>query len=481
MIFSIVFIYNCNNKDSESLELDCIETSYVSIDSVFSSKATFGGKIKELPKNATDHGFVFSETSNPEIETDSVISLGIPDFTGDFFQFKYGLKPGIKYYMRAYLSTDKKTYYGSDIDFCMTLIRYISPEGAGRLDTIILYGTNFDTNKENNNVKFDDTSLETILVTQGMFGSEIKAVIPYEIDLGEKTVTIEINNTATEYGEKFTVDPYVSIPDFPGTKRHYTVGFTINELFYIGMGYDENKNYKNDFYCYNHSSQTWTKISDYPGDGRKSAVAFTINNKAYVGLGKKESTHFKDFYEFDPLTQNWTLISEFPGEGRYGSVAFSIEGMGYVLFGSIFSAYLNEIYRYDPESDNWTKLNDFPYSADYYTNASAFVKDQTALLYLGIDFDSKLLTYDHNDDTWEIINDPDHVADPITLVIKNDIYNFDNMNVYYIYDNSNWWENIYLKGRDRNWFDIGLSNGEFAVLGLDYELFSQKLWIFDPE
>ena len=137
-LFSLILVYSCDKNDGDSIIQEPIITSYVKVDSVFSSKVMFGGEIIELPKDAVDHGFVFGLTTLPDIEIDSVISLGKPDFSGDFFEIKSGLKPGFNYYMRAYIETNNEIYYGSSIEFSITLIKNISPEGSGKLDTITM-------------------------------------------------------------------------------------------------------------------------------------------------------------------------------------------------------------------------------------------------------------------------------------------------------------------------------------------------------
>ncbi|MCG8340929.1 MAG: hypothetical protein MI674_06710 [Cytophagales bacterium] len=68
-------------------------------------------------------------------------------------------------------------------------------------------------------------------------------------------------------------------------------------------------------------------LADFPGEVRGDAVAFVVVSKGYVGLGVKwERTgniynmiYRDDFYRYDPSTNSWTKLTgtaAFPGEAR---------------------------------------------------------------------------------------------------------------------------------------------------------------------
>src|SRR5690242_15379753 len=72
--------------------------------------------------------------------------------------------------------------------------------------------------------------------------------------------------------------------EFEGVVRTEAVGFTINNVEYIGGGYNGN-NRMNDFWKFDEASGTWFRVADFPGTARNSAVGFSINGKGYIGTG----------------------------------------------------------------------------------------------------------------------------------------------------------------------------------------------------
>ena len=49
----------------------------------------------------------------------------------------------------------------------------------------------------------------------------------------------------------------------------------------------------------------------YGGSARRQAVGFSINNIGYVGTGESSAGLTKDFYKYDPLTNSWNQINDF--------------------------------------------------------------------------------------------------------------------------------------------------------------------------
>ncbi len=473
LILSVLFISCENEKEDPELPDDLvINTNYTEVDSVFKSTVLFGGEIKTLPVNVTNHGFVYGINTAPVIEEDSIISLGVPDFEGDFFEIKKGFEPGVSYYARAFVATGNKVYYGSTLSFSMSLIKNIEPVGAGRLDTITIYGINFLEDSTKNIIKFNNSEFKIISFSQNQYGSEIKAVVAEETSLGEKTVTVNVNETKSEYGKPFIVDPYIKIPGIDGNKQEIMLSFSIDSLFYI---LTENTN---ELYVFNEISQTWTKLSDFPGSKREGSTVFTFNNKAYMGLGYLKQTYFKDFYEYNPETNTWTKINDFPGTGRFNAQTFTLNNKGYVLIGRSFigdTLFFKDMYSYDPENDIWERLNDIPFNPWNYSSGSTFIINNKAYLLIDLVSGVFFRSYDQANDHWDGKSYPNSIASgDLSIVINNECYKFFTMRNYKKYD-SNTWEEYFYKHREI-WVKKGASNGKIGVIAEN----TQNMWIFNP-
>jgi outer membrane protein assembly factor BamB/N-acetylneuraminic acid mutarotase len=93
--------------------------------------------------------------------------------------------------------------------------------------------------------------------------------------------------------------------DFRGIGRQYAVGFSIGNKGYIGTGYDGKSDASrlNDFWEYDPQTNIWIQKTDFGGTGRFSAIGFSINDLAYLGTGRIEFGHEgmrKDFWEYNP-------------------------------------------------------------------------------------------------------------------------------------------------------------------------------------
>ncbi|HPG11316.1 MAG TPA: kelch repeat-containing protein [Chitinophagaceae bacterium] len=188
--------------------------------------------------------------------------------------------------------------------------------------------------------------------------------------------------------------------EFEGVGRTEAVTFTINNIVYVGSGFD-GSNRLNDFWSFDKSTGTWTSIKPFPGDARNSAVAFAINGKGYVGTGIDENaTKLKDFWEYDPIANNWTQVADFGGTARYGAVAFSIGGKGYVCSG-YDGNYLKDLWEYDPTTNSWVQKSSLYGSKR--SGATAFVYNDKGYVLTGFNNGSYLndfWAYDPTTDSW---------------------------------------------------------------------------------
>ncbi|MBK9488622.1 MAG: galactose oxidase [Haliscomenobacter sp.] len=153
---------------------------------------------------------------------------------------------------------------------------------------------------------------------------------------------------------------------FPGVGRNAAVSFTIDNITYVGLGFDEDGERLSDFWAYNPELGYWDNLgrlstdsnARFPGSGRNGAVAFALNGKGYVGLGDNDQDYQADFYEYNPGTRSWRKLADFPGGARRGAVAFVIGDKAYVGTG-YNDNYLVDFWSYNATSDTWEPVRDF--------------------------------------------------------------------------------------------------------------------------
>lgn len=111
------------------------------------------------------------------------------------------------------------------------------------------------------------------------------------------------------YQYRELTNSWVSIPDFPGTARSGATAWGIFPQGFVAMGEDLNQQFKNDVWEYNFYGNVWVQRANYPGEGRKYASNFVVNEVAYVGSGY--NGEFKDdFYAYYRLLDVGQLTIE---------------------------------------------------------------------------------------------------------------------------------------------------------------------------
>lgn len=164
-----------------------------------------------------------------------------------------------------------------------------------------------------------------------------------------------------------TTATWNKLADFWGSPRGNASGFVINDIGYVGTGYDlYNDQYLADFWSYDKSADKWTEIAKFPGAPRSFAAAFALNGKGYVGLGFDGTNPLSDFYQYDPSQNAWTRVADF-GTGtasnvsleRLGAIAFTLNGKAFVGSGSSASSGSNnDFWQYDDVNNQWIKIQD---------------------------------------------------------------------------------------------------------------------------
>ena len=74
---------------------------------------------------------------------------------------------------------------------------------------------------------------------------------------------------------------------------------------------------------------SWEQISSFSGPSRNSSVGFSINNMGYIGFGTSYPDFYNDFFKYDPISKSWTKLSNFPGPVRRNGIAFVIGAYAY--------------------------------------------------------------------------------------------------------------------------------------------------------
>ena len=211
---------------------------------------------------------------------------------------------------------------------------------------------------------------------------------------------------------------WVEESDFEGATRSGAVSFVINDLAYVGTGYD-GEDRLNDFWRYDPSRNSWFRIADFPGNPRNAAVAFTADGKGYVGSGYDGNRELRDFWEYDPAVDQWRQIDDLPGAARFGAVAFTLNGRGYVGTGNDGDNNLKDFYQYAPASDSWVQISSMGGSKRQ--GAFAFVIGDFAYTGGGIhngQYQEDFWRYNLTTDLWERMNDLDDDDTGNTLVLR---------------------------------------------------------------
>jgi len=173
------------------------------------------------------------------------------------------------------------------------------------------------------------------------------------------------------------------------TSRSSAIAFAINNIGYVGSGWDGS--YTKDLYAYDPSTGDWTKKASLGGAKRMDATAFVINGLGYVLTGIDNGNFLVDFYAYDPNSDSWSQRRDIANTSpdsyddsydmkRIKAVGFTINGKGYLATGATNSV-LNTIWEYDPATDFWTYKTPFEGAAR--ADAVAFVVDSTAFIATG--------------------------------------------------------------------------------------------------
>lgn len=404
----------CKKTEDPQPEASAVTTSTPSL--VSFTSVTLQGNLSKLGTGGvTDHGFVWGETADPDLNATGKQSLGAKAETGAFEHAVTGLTTGKTYHVRAYATDAQGTVYGENKTFSTTgnpTITEFTPTEAGQGDTVTVTGTNFNGTTADITVKIGATAATNIVSANA---TEIKFVVPAGATEGPDKLIVSIKGIEVTASTDFTylLGTWTQKKDFGGGIRKFSIGFNIGDKGYICMGRGEDRatTTKNDLWEYNSTTDTWTQKANYNGGKRSSPVAFVINGIAFVGLGLDENiTKKKDVWQYNPTTNQWSTVSDFIGNTSLSAeFSFSVGGKGYVC-----ARGTSDFWQID--TGVWSKIKSIPT-----TNVSnVFVVNDVA--YLASSSDKKIWKYNAGTDAWTALKD---FSANITLggiILDNKVY-----------------------------------------------------------
>lgn len=302
--------------------------------------------------------------------------------------------------------------------------------------------------------------------------------------------------------DEITDGDWWELSDFDGVPRSDAVSFVIDDIGYVGTGYDGDDRL-NDFWQYDPSKNYWLKVADFPGEARNGAVAFSINGKGYIGTGYNGEDELNDFWEYDPGTNTWTQKADFMGSARYGAVAFSVGGKGYIGTG-YDGNYLKDFYAYSPDTDSWEQV--ISIGGSKRRDANSFVIGNKAYVISGLDngvYENDMWQYDPATGLWtEMRNitdtDDDYdFDDDYTSIARIDGVGYALNGYGYLATGSTgsmitniweydplsdlWYEKTSFEGASRtNAVGFAIGNYCYLTTGRSSSYYFDDIWCFDP-
>ena len=182
---------------------------------------------------------------------------------------------------------------------------------------------------------------------------------------------------------RFDGHTWTRVDSFPALGRMGSVAFVVGTTAYVGGGYRaamtnlEKDTYYTDFYKFDGLTGKWIEpegaghITNYPGSGFYDGVGFSLNQLGYVGTGRLDGKDSKEIYSYNPATGEWKDAG-FLGESRVAPVTFQIGSKVVLCLGSSqgsSSEYKRDVWVFD--GNTWSSkaplrnLSDQKFDDDY--------------------------------------------------------------------------------------------------------------------
>ena len=131
-----------------------------------------------------------------------------------------------------------------------------------------------------------------------------------------------------------TSDSWTQRADYPGGERTYAAAFNIGDRGYMGTGFRRDnlvQDQVRDFYEYNPDLDQWTRKANFGDEGRAFCYYFSVGGKGYIGGGYDDQRNFKnDLWEYNPTFNIWSKKPDLPAPPRIAGTGFGLAGKGYV-------------------------------------------------------------------------------------------------------------------------------------------------------
>lgn len=145
---------------------------------------------------------------------------------------------------------------------------------------------------------------------------------------------------------------------FPGGKRTQASVFTLDGVAYISCGKDEDGEYQNDLWAMSlpttgaeQGDVNWSRKRDFPGTARIEAVGYSINDMGYIGTGLDNDSLRSDYWRYNPYINNWDERASFSGLPRMEAIGAGLkyaddDYRGYIGLGGAETYNNEEAYFY---------------------------------------------------------------------------------------------------------------------------------------
>ncbi len=154
---------------------------------------------------------------------------------------------------------------------------------------------------------------------------------------------------------------WLRMADFPGDPIYFASAFSIDGKGYVGTGYNQNGEVRNDFWEYNPQVNKWYRKANFPGTARAQAVGFAINNRGYIGTGASATDYYADIYSYNPQNNSWQQ-SGIIAQPRKEAFAVVIGNEVFIGGGRSFSGWRSDFYKYDFNNGMFLTMSDLPHS-----------------------------------------------------------------------------------------------------------------------
>ena len=175
------------------------------------------------------------------------------------------------------------------------------------------------------------------------------------VGLGQQSNTGYLNDF---YRFDPVANTWTSIAAFPGAARCGASTFAINGKGYVANGFSSNDGviiiFYKDLWEYNPATNSWTQKADFGGGKRCASVGLAVNNIGFVGAGY-DSTYIGvgDIWSYNPLSNAWQLRNCFDKNDRFYAVSWAIGNRGYISTGyqSSASSPIKDLWEFTPPND----------------------------------------------------------------------------------------------------------------------------------